>query len=127
MGQVLDRTRRNSRGRSLDTLPLAPWERSLLSDAASLLRRRFPVDKVVLFGSKARGDSGPESDMDVLVLTTRRLSDAERRQVLAELYDLSLAAGTFLSPLVVPSEEWTHGRLSVLPIRRAVERDGVPL
>jgi predicted nucleotidyltransferase len=106
---------------------LRPVERSLLSDASSLLRQRFPIAKVVLFGSKARGDAGPDSDLDVLVLTTRRLSDLERRQILSELYDLSLAAGAFLSPLVVPLDEWASGRASVLPIHREVERDGVLL
>ena len=91
--------------RTLKSVALAPWERTLLSDAAAHLRRRFPVERVVLFGSKARGDAGVESDIDLLVLTTRRLSDSERTQVLADLYDLSLAAGAFLSPLVVPADD----------------------
>ncbi len=48
---------------------------SLAVDSAivpdALIRRiaeRFSPDKIILFGSSARGDGGPESDIDLLVL-----------------------------------------------------------
>jgi predicted nucleotidyltransferase len=31
------------------------------------LQRRFKVDKLALFGSYARGEQGPDSDVDILV------------------------------------------------------------
>ena len=32
--------------------------------------RRFAPDKIILFGSYARGDAGPDSDVDLLIVTT---------------------------------------------------------
>jgi predicted nucleotidyltransferase len=34
----------------------------------SLLEHNIPLYKLIVFGSRARGDAGPESDLDVLVL-----------------------------------------------------------
>lgn len=38
-------------------------------------------DRIILFGSHARGDAGPESDLDLLVVTSA--SDSRRLQALA--------------------------------------------
>lgn len=51
-----------------------------------LVRRiaeRFSPDKIILFGSRARGDAGPESDIDLLVLFSD-VADPNMRA--AELY-----------------------------------------
>jgi uncharacterized protein len=47
------------------------------------IAERFSPDKIILFGSCARGDAGPESDIDLLVLF-RELADPHKRA--AELY-----------------------------------------
>lgn len=44
-------------------LPTVNRLRSLLP----ALRREFPLQRMGLFGSVARGDAGPESDIDILV------------------------------------------------------------
>ena len=44
--------------------------------------RRFELDRVVLFGSRARGDSWKKSDVDV------RLETLKRRNKAAPVYDL---------------------------------------
>ncbi len=38
-----------------------------LRNALPALRRRWPIRSLALFGSVARGDAGPASDLDVLV------------------------------------------------------------
>lgn len=47
------------------------------------IAERFSPDKIILFGSCARGDAGPESDIDLLVLF-REVADPHKRA--AELY-----------------------------------------
>ena len=39
----------------------------VLSEHLDEIRQRFGVDSLALFGSVARGESGPDSDLDVLV------------------------------------------------------------
>ena len=45
-----------------------------IDEMAALLPARWPVDALVLYGSKARGEDTLESDIDLLVLTGRLLS-----------------------------------------------------
>jgi uncharacterized protein (UPF0332 family)/predicted nucleotidyltransferase len=111
--------------RTLDDVALAPAEREAIQAAAAALRTRFPVTEIVLFGSKARGDSDPESDIDLLVLTSRPLDDEEQRRIWGDLHDISMRFDVLLSPLTVEARSWREGLHSVLPIHAEVQREGV--
>ena len=111
--------------RGLRDINLADNERRAIEAASSLLRARFPVKQVVLFGSKARGESEQESDIDLLVLTTRPLAWREQCLIIDALYPLQLEHGVLFSPLIVAADDWTAGLYQVLPIRREIDRDGV--
>jgi uncharacterized protein len=47
------------------------------------IAERFSPEKIILFGSRARGDAGPDSDIDLLVLFSD-VADPNKRA--AELY-----------------------------------------
>jgi predicted nucleotidyltransferase len=113
--------------RMLDHIQLKPNDRAAAKRAAQILRRRFPIEQVILFGSKARGEDDAESDIDLLVLTSQPLSGRERDVVVDSLFDLQLELGVVLSPVIVPFQEWDHGLYQVLALRQEVERDGVLL
>ncbi len=49
------------------TQPLPAVAEELAGPALALLCRRYGVKELSLFGSAARGESGPESDIDLLV------------------------------------------------------------
>ena len=111
--------------RTLDEVRLTPNERQAIEAAAATLRARFPVTDIVLYGSKARGDSDPESDVDLLVLTSRPLDNEERSGMWSHLHEISMRYDELLSPLTVEARSWREGVHSVLPIHAEVEREGV--
>jgi predicted nucleotidyltransferase len=111
--------------RGLALLPES--ERLALLEAARELRARFPVDSLSLFGSKARGDSDAESDIDLLVLTSRPLTRDEKHRLIDVLFDVGLARDVVFSPLVVPAADWWEGIYQALPIRREVDEQGIAL
>ncbi len=111
--------------RTLADVDLKANDRDAIVASARLLRERFPVTDVLLFGSKARGTDGPESDIDLLVLTSRALSWRECDAITDALFDVELAHDVVISTLVVFEDEWLHGRYQVLAIRDEIERDGV--
>jgi predicted nucleotidyltransferase len=55
----------------------------VLDDVVRRIAERFSPDKIILFGSRARGDAGPDSDIDLLVLFSD-VADPNKRA--AELY-----------------------------------------
>jgi predicted nucleotidyltransferase len=86
-------------GNSLDQLE--PREQEAVLEFVDLLERRFGdlISSVVLFGSKARGESGVDSDLDVLVVMN---SDDWRihKEVRYLAADVSLKYELELSPRV---------------------------
>jgi predicted nucleotidyltransferase len=105
--------------------PLADHDRAAMLEAARTLAEHLPVERVVLYGSKARGDDRPDSDIDLLILTTRPLSVAEGFQVSDLLQPVQHRHHCIISPLRLSADEWYHGVYQVLGIRAEIDRDGI--
>jgi predicted nucleotidyltransferase len=107
------------------SLPLAGNDRAAVLEAAEVLAGHFPVARVVLYGSKARGDDRPDSDIDLLILTGRPLTVAEGFQVSELLQPVQHRHHCIISPLRLSADEWYHGVYQVLGIREEIDREGV--
>jgi predicted nucleotidyltransferase len=60
--------------------------------------RRFRPERVILFGSHARGEAGPDSDIDLLVVLPIEGSKREKRiQIRLALHGLHAAADVIVS------------------------------
>lgn len=105
---------------------LTPDEQTWLDVYRHDLVERYPgtIHHMVLYGSKARGDSHPDSDLDVLLIV-RNEAGALRRALRRLGYDLAVAFNTVPSILVYTQEEWERRKHSGSPFREAVERDAV--
>jgi predicted nucleotidyltransferase len=111
--------------RTLDQVPLSAKDRAAVEAAARLLKERFPVEEVILYGSKARGDDTPESDIDLLALTTRPMSWDEKGSMAGAAIDVAVDHDVLIELLIEAREAWLHGVYQALPIRHEVDRDGV--
>jgi predicted nucleotidyltransferase len=72
-----------------------------IQEMASKISERFAPDKIILFGSHARGDAQEDSDVDLLVLFSE-LDDPRRRA--NELY-VALAGSALSKDIVVSTTE----------------------
>ena len=111
--------------RTLTDINLASNDRAAVLDAAATLRSGFPVEQVVLFGSKARGQAAPDSDLDLLVLTSRPVPWPEQARMIRAMSPIQREHDVLFSLVIVARDEWTTGLYQVLPLRREVDRDGV--
>ena len=93
--------------------PLAGNDRASILKAAGALADHLPVERVVLYGSKARGDDRPDSDIDLLILTARPLTVAEGFQVVDLLQPVQHRHHCIISPL--PSSIRQAGQPEPLP------------
>jgi len=84
------------------------------------------IEQMLLYGSKARGDAGPDSDLDILLIV--RNTAAARKLKLRRIgYLLAADSDVLPSILAYTSAEWEHLRRSGSPFRQAVERDEVSI
>ena len=110
--------------KSLQQAPLLQREREAVEAAVRMLTMVFPIDHVILFGSKARGDADVYSDIDLLLLTARPLHWTEEKAIVEALFDIGMAYDVLFSPLCVSSEEWEGDLFQELPIYQEIRRDG---
>lgn len=83
----------------------------ILNDIVKRLVEGYAPQKVILFGSYARGEAEEDSDIDLLIIKDTEKPPLERWQEVKRLLrDCSRRAS--VSPLVYTSEEIAH-RLSV--------------
>lgn len=111
--------------RTLDDLSLQEREKKAIRQATRMLKERFPVKDVVLFGSKARGDDDPDSDIDLLLVTTRSLDWKERQAIIHALFDLGMEHDVIFSILDTTESDFDKGIFTAFPIYKEIEREGV--
>lgn len=69
----------------------------LLAEASRTLATAAPGARVIVFGSYARGDAGPDSDLDLLVIEPDvRMRRAESARLRRELRNLEVALDVFV-------------------------------
>ena len=107
-------------------LKLTPAEQAWLDEYRQTLARDYPglVHDILIFGSKARGDAGPDSDLDVLVV----LNQADRRTKRGVRHTghlLSVLSDVMPSIMVYTTAEWQARESYMSPFYQAVMRDAV--
>ena len=111
--------------RTLDQIKLADNDRAALQEVAVAIRAKLPIDKIILFGSKARGDGREDSDADLLILTARELTSPQRKVLIDEIFQNELQRSVMISPMIVPAIEWNEGVYIAMLLHSEVDRDGV--
>lgn len=111
--------------KNIKKLPQA--DESLLKQVEQQIHSIVPGAEVILYGSRARGDAGPISDWDFLILVDQPLDRDLIVELKNRLYDLELKTDTVLSSIVRTRDEWNSPRYSALPFKRVVEQEGILL
>ena len=66
-----------------------------------------PTSTAILYGSQARGDARPDSDIDILVLLDGDHRDLKREDFISgELYEIELMSGVVISPMIMLRTQW---------------------
>jgi len=82
--------------------------------------------KIALFGSKARGDFDPDSDLDVAVVV-RGLTRKLKNRIYNDVGELELEYLIPLSTFVISEEQFDFLKKRERRIALDIEREGIPL
>jgi predicted nucleotidyltransferase len=95
------------------------------------LRRRFEVIygmrlvRMMLFGSQARGDAEPGSDIDILVVLRGEVSPCDEiARTIEDVADVSLHHNEVVCCVFVSAEQFEH---ELSPLLHNIRREGVPI
>ena len=110
--------------KSFESVSLMKNESDAIKAAIKILKSEFSVSKVILFGSKARGDHDEHSDIDLLVVASKLLHWKEEKAIVGALFDIGMKYDVIFSPLFTFVDEWENGIFTKFPVYQEISRDG---
>ena len=107
---------------------LAPKERTAIQAFLRSLQDNLAdqVLQATLFGSKARGDSNPWSDIDILIMVKKE-SWQLRAQISTLAADVSLEYDVLIGPRVIGQERWDRMKQAHFGLYKNIATEGIPL
>ncbi|MBN2464093.1 nucleotidyltransferase domain-containing protein [candidate division WOR-3 bacterium] len=107
------------------TTHLTPSESAAVNRLKEVLTRDFGLVKLVLYGSKARGDSHRESDIDVLVVLQDEFDWRTKHAIYDVCFDINLAYDVLLQPIIYSLARYNDPLTRATPLYQNVMEEGV--
>jgi len=104
---------------------MGPEETRVLTAFKAAVRGRLPIDRVLLFGSRARGDADAFSDMDVMVVVDGEVDETVRDLVSDSAWAAGFEEGIVVVPIVLSKSEWETDQFRSSLLGRAVTEKGL--
>ncbi|WP_375722488.1 nucleotidyltransferase domain-containing protein [Saccharicrinis sp. FJH54] len=99
----------------------------ILSEIKNTVYGKYPDAKIILYGSRARGDFRNDSDWDLVILLNQEKITNEIEETITDpLYDLEIEFGEVISPMVYSKKDWNN-KYSVTPFFKNVMTEGKSL
>jgi len=103
-----------------------PVEHDIVDVFKKLLNKKLKVAELILFGSRARGDADPDSDLDVLVIADE-LSPELEEYISECAWEAGFQYGIVIVPVVFTRNEWENGPERYSLLAETIKSEGVIL
>jgi predicted nucleotidyltransferase len=90
----------------------------------AMLQKSTDLVSLKVFGSRARGMGGDDSDMDVYI-EVRSLDRETREKILDVTWETGFNNNMVIAPIIVTTDEVTNTPLRSAPIIRAIKEKGI--
>ncbi|MDR4499580.1 MAG: nucleotidyltransferase domain-containing protein [Candidatus Scalindua sp.] len=102
-------------------------EKVLLERCRDAIFKVEPSAELILYGSRARGDSHEYSDYDLIILIDEEFSLEKENYICHQLCPIELEMGEVNTAFVYSRSKWNSSLYREMPFHKNVEKDGVIL
>lgn len=113
--------------KTLKDIHLKRQEIKAIRELKQKLLKKFPDIEVILYGSKARGDSKESSDIDILILIDQKIDRNLKEKITQIKYDIELKYDVIFSTIIENKKVWKSPLFNVMPLHLNVHKDGVSI
>lgn len=103
-----------------------PGIRTVIDKCSEIAGKYFDSFKIILYGSRARGDFLAESDWDIIVLSPnepdKKTLDEFRNDV---YFEVELDMNSVITAFVYSYEYWNKPLFQATPFHKNVEKEGI--
>jgi predicted nucleotidyltransferase len=100
--------------------------KEILAKIKQAVKRIEPKAKIILFGSRARGDERTDSDWDLLILIPGKADLKKEQEFRHALFLLELEYGQAFSTFVYSNQDWEK-TYRITPLYQNIQKEGVRL
>ena len=100
-------------------------EKSVLDRFKTLVLKRVGLHKLILFGSRAKGNADPYSDMDLVAIIDGPSDQGIRDYISHCAWEAGFPHGIVVVPVVFTKDEWENGPERHSLLVQAVKTDGI--
>ena len=99
----------------------------IFNEIQALKRQLLPNEKMILFGSQARGDAREDSDWDLLILLNKEKRNfiEDSRNYGYPFSELGWNYGVAINTIIYTTKQWKQGK--IFPLYKNVMREGVEI
>ncbi len=100
-------------------------EQQILKGLIQKVPSMYPaINKILLYGSKARGDFLEESDIDILFVTDYALPPRLKFEIYDAIFELEMEYDTVISTFFVTADDFKTRKI---PFLKHIQREGITL
>ena len=97
----------------------------ILRRIKDVVNRTAPNADIILYGSRARGDSNIHSDWDLLILlNSQNINFDFETKFMDEFYEIEIETGEIISPLIYTKTDWNENH-SATPLFENIQKEGI--
>lgn len=101
-------------------------DREVARELRQRLSQRLKIEDFRVFGSRARGEATPDSDLDIYLVVTE-LTPALRRWIDEIAWEVGFERDRVISTLVTTRRGLEQGPFGAQPVVRIIELEGIPV